>query len=132
MVVVPEGTGGWFDLWHTHPNDENLAERWANLLTTWSRVEEAGRATGRPWQSWLVIEFDAPRDDVVYLHTPNPNRDNFPYMFEGVEWGAEPPGWVAVGVALQFGRSSYGEVELLWVRKQQDAKSSDAKDGEGR
>jgi hypothetical protein len=81
MAVVPASE--WFDLWHTHPSD-SAANRWANLLSAWASVEAAGRASGRPWQSWLVIEPDEPRDDAVYLHTPNPNRDNFPYPFEGV------------------------------------------------
>ena len=89
----------WFDLWHVHPNTEDTAERWAGLVAAWARAVAAGRLSGRPWQTWLVIEPTEPREDAAYLHTPNPNRDNFLYPFEGVEWGAEPPGWVAAGAS---------------------------------
>lgn len=126
MAVVPAGE--WFDLWHAHPNDGDAADRWANLLSVWARVDEAGRPSGRPWQSWLVIEPGEPRADAVYLHTPNPNRDNFPYLFEGVAWGAEVLAWAAPGAGLEFDRSDYGGVELLWVRRLQDAESGDAAD----
>ncbi len=115
MGVVPAGE--WFDLWHAHPNDNGGGQRWANLLGVWARVDAAGRASGRPWQSWLVIQLTEPRDDAVYLHTPNPNRDNFPYPFKDVAWGAEPPGWASPAAGLEFGQSSYGGVELLWVRR---------------
>ena len=121
--------GEWFDLWHVHPNTEDTAERWAGLVAAWARAVAAGRLSGRPWQTWLVIEPTEPREDAAYLHTPNPNRDNFLYPFEGVEWGAEPPGWVAASEGLQFGQSSYGGAELLWVRRPQEAEPGTAAEG---
>jgi hypothetical protein len=114
-VAVPDGE--WFELWHAHPNDGDATERWANLLDSWARADETARSTGLPWQSWLLIDLAELRDDAVYLHTPNPNRDNFPYPFEVVAWAAEPPGWAAPAVGLEFGRSSSGGVELLWAHR---------------
>src|SRR5262245_42835724 len=115
MAVVP--AADWFDMWHAHLNHEGAHQRWANLLNLWAEVDTAGRASGRPWQSWVVLQPTQPRDDAVYLHTPNPNRDNFPYLFEGVTWEAELPSWAAQDVGLEFGRSNHDGFELLWVRR---------------
>jgi hypothetical protein len=131
-VETVEPVGEWFDLWHAHPNDGDAIERWANLLASWARADESGRSTGLPWQSWLVIDLAEPRDDAVYLHTPNPSRDNFPYPFEGVTWCAEPPGWTAPAVGLEFGLSRSGDVELLWALRPQAAEPGAAADGVGR
>lgn len=107
---LPEA-GAWYDLWHIHPNSSADVGRWDGPLGAWARVEQAGRGSGRPWQSWLIIDVADVRDDAVYLHTPNPNRDNFPYRFEGVCWGAEPPAWLAGLIdpsAVELGRSEDG------------------------
>jgi len=129
VTIVP--ISEWYDLWHAHPNDEGLGQRWSNLLKSWVRVDAAGHATGQPWQSWLVIEQDAPREDAVYLHTPNPNQDNFPYTFEDVEWGVVPPDWADPAEGLEFGRSGYGGVELVWVRRLHDTEPSSATEPTG-
>ncbi len=103
----------WFDLWHSHPasgdsgapGSDAWRKRLRSLFAAWGRVEIAAGRLARPWQSWLVIDPAEPGQDAVYLHTPNPNRDNFPYRFEGVTWGAEPPAglaelWLAQGRSL--------------------------------
>lgn len=48
------------------------------------------RASGRLPTRLLIDPYDSSQD-AVYLHTRNPNEDNFPYQFEGVTWGANVP-----------------------------------------
>ena len=67
-----------------------------------------------------MIDPADPGQDAVYLHTPNPNRDNFPYPFTGVTWGAEPLEGLAefvAGSGAEVGRSEYGGTVLYWVRR---------------
>ena len=118
----------WFDLWHAHlalVNSDTLGldarrERLRSLFAAWRRVEDAASRLTCPWQTWLVIDPSDPNQDAVYLHTPNPNRGNFPYPFEGVTWGAEPPEGLAefvAGSGLELGRSEYVGTLLYWVRQ---------------
>jgi hypothetical protein len=123
VTVIPASE--WFDLWHAHPNIDATDQRWSNLLSVWMEVDAAGRKCGRPWQSWILVDLDNPLEDSVYLHTPNPNRDNFPYPFDEVTWGAEPPCWAATDVGLEFGLSDYGGAKLLWVRRRPRTESAD-------
>ena len=116
----PLDASRWFDLWHVHPDQVAGVGRWAALRAAWAKVEAAGRAAGRPWQSWVLIDPADARDDAVYLHTPNPNRDNFPYAFEDVSWGAEPPTWLGELVdplTVELGRSEHDGASLYWVRR---------------
>ena len=90
------------------------------LFAAWERVEALARGLDRPCQSWLVVAPGDSGEDAVYLHTPNPNRDNFPYRFEGVVWGAAPPDLLAEFVAgggLEVGRSEYDGTERYWIRR---------------
>lgn len=122
------GPSEWFDLWHTHifpGSDDSLGPQarrdgLRSLFEAWGRVEVAACRLTRPWQSWLVIDPADPIQDAIYLHSPNPNRDNFPYPFEGVNWGAEIPRWLeefVTGSDVEIGRSVSEEAELYWVRR---------------
>ena len=118
----------WFDLWHWHPaferdglpgSDESRG-RLRSLFAAWSRVEGAAAWLTRPSQTWLVIDSSDPGQDAVYLHTANPNRDNFPYAFEGVTWGIEPPDELTefmAGSGLEVGCSECEGSVLYWVRR---------------
>lgn len=66
-----------------------------------------------------MITEDDSSQDAVYLHTLNPNGDNFPYAFEGVQWGAELPAWLEEFVdpkRHEVGRCVYQGVVSFWVR----------------
>jgi hypothetical protein len=121
------GDSEWFDLWHTHLFLKNVdllepparREGLRALFAAWSPVETAAGRLTCPWQSWLVIDPAEPDQNAIYLHTPNPNCENFPYPFEGVTWGADPPGWLSefIDSGVELGRSEYGGAELYWVRR---------------
>ena len=117
----------WFDLWHTHVDWRGGGSKSADprreyiraLFAAWERVEAFAAGLPCPWQSWLVFDEADSGQDAVYLHTPNPNHDNFPYEFEGVTWGATPPVWLADFLTnrLDFGRSNFDGEALYWVRR---------------
>jgi hypothetical protein len=121
-------TGGWFDLWHTHvdwrgegnADPDVRRECLRALFAAWERVEVLAEKSGTPWQSWVVVHAEDSGQDAVYLHTPNPNRDNFPYPFSGVVWGTAPPEWLEEFVAgdqCEVGRSDFEGAILYWVRR---------------
>lgn len=117
----------WFDLWHTHvdwrgegnPRPDIRRECIRALFTAWAQVEAMAARRVGPWQSWLVFNAADSGQDAVYLHTPNPNRDNFPYPFAGVTWGSAPPPWLVefLTPAMKVGQSEFEGATLYWVRR---------------
>jgi hypothetical protein len=90
---------GWFDLWHTHADRDGYGNRGGRdrrrhlaasleLLRVFRRRAESA---ARPMQVfWLIHPADSSQDG-VYVHTPNPNADNFPAGFTGVAWDVPAP-----------------------------------------
>ena len=65
------------------------------------------RSWATPHQAWLQIDAFDSSQDAVYLHTANPNSDNFPNAFKGTRWDAPIPDRLKEFVAdssWQFGR----------------------------
>jgi hypothetical protein len=129
-VRLPE-PAEWFDLWHTHVDwrgagngsPEVRRECTRALFVALERVAALVASRSGPWQSWLLFDPADAGQDAVYLHTPNPNRENFPYQFEDVIWGAVPPAWLAEFVTedLEVGRSEFEGAELYWIRHRSGA-----------
>lgn len=83
------GPEAWFDLWHVHADragtqEPEGEERLASLYELFSlfqllavRLQHFPKA----FQLWLYIDARQGQNDAVYLHAPNPNRDNFPLPF---------------------------------------------------
>ena len=118
----------WFDLWHTHVDwsaqaehaPERCSHHFLELFTIWDEVDRIGCQLKTPWQSWVLIDPVSPSEDAVYLHTLNPNQDNFPYPFEDVKWGVELPVWLTEYVSnmnVEMGRSEPTGDVLYWVRR---------------
>jgi hypothetical protein len=121
----------WFDLWHTHVDWKGLGNESSEsrrefrrlLFMVWNHLEQLANRISGPWQSWIVLDQEDSSQDAVYLHTPNPNRDNFPYGFEGVTWGIEPPVWLVEFVSrsgIEIGKSEYDDNLLYWIRRTND------------
>ena len=126
-VRIPD-EDGWCDLWHTHfdwNGDGNcgIAERQGfiqQLLTFFRDVEAHTANWTKPKQQWIVIHENDSSQDAVYLHTPNPNRNNFPYAFDGVEWNAEVPQWLHDLIDTEtheLGRCTFNGAKTFWVRR---------------
>ena len=112
---------GWYDFMHWHVDWDGIGNlRWRErrehlraLFTMFGRllVETAEWAT--PHQVWLQIDAYDGSQDAVYLHTPNPNADNFPHQFEGTEWDVPIPERLQEFITdpdWQFGR-----LDALWT-----------------
>ena len=91
--------GEWFDYMHWHPDWFGMGNvRWrqrrahlAALFTMFRRLAAQTAAWDRAHQVWVQIDAIDSAQDAVYLHTPNPNADNFPNRFEHVAWGEDVP-----------------------------------------
>ena len=121
----------WFDLWHDHPDFTGEGNRgWkhrrrhlAAAFTILRRVALQAAGCPRPAQVWLVVDPSDSAQDAIYVHTPNPNADNFPYTFEGVQWDVAAPGPLTqflTDPTLQLGRSQENW-PLYWVRPREPA-----------
>lgn len=121
------GPADWFDLWHTHVDwrgegnskPDVRRECLRVLFDVWPQVEVLAAQRTGPWQSWVVINVADSGQDAVYLHTPNPQRDNFPYQFKDVTWCVDPPPWLAEFLPdeIEVGRSEFEGATLYWVRR---------------
>ena len=85
----------WFDLWHTHTNYEDEGDfSWKKRATCLQKLIELYHYFQKqlenypkPFQLWIEIWENDPSEDAIYIHTPNPNSNNFPIT---VEAGVEP------------------------------------------
>ncbi|WKZ58825.1 MAG: hypothetical protein QY309_13210 [Cyclobacteriaceae bacterium] len=80
------GPKSWFDLWHTHVDwDRKGNKDWLTrkkylreLLETFDQLRLKLRTYPHDFQLWIMIDENDSGDDCVYIHTKNPNADNFP------------------------------------------------------
>lgn len=93
------GKEDWFDLWHTHldfygvGNNSLKIKREhikANIALLYSLLEEL-QTLEKPYQSWIEIVDEDASLDAIYIHTPNPNEDNFPLKIEKLNWNCTVP-----------------------------------------
>lgn len=96
---VDFGKEGWFDLWHTHLDFYGLGKNSLKIrrehikahIALHNSLSGKLETLGKPYQSWFeLVEEDAGLD-AVYIHTPNPNEDNFPLKIENIEWDCTVP-----------------------------------------
>lgn len=80
------GPKSWFDFWHTHVDwdgkgnkDWKTREKYLNeLLKTFNELKVKLQDYPNDFQLWIMIDENESGDDCVYIHTKNPNADNFP------------------------------------------------------
>jgi hypothetical protein len=123
---LPKEDEAWFDMWHTHPDGDgygnsSLEHRLRVIragLITLRRAARSAEGWPRPIQVWMIIDPYDSAQDAVYAHTPNPNRELFPYPFDVVDWTAECPpllDGVLQADLHQIGRSD-DDWTMFWVR----------------
>src|SRR5687767_162580 len=84
---IPSGGRGWFDMWHTHPDRRghgNLGGCHRRLhlqagFLIFERYLAEAAEIGAPMQVFMSIDALDSSQDAVWVHTPNINRDNFPF-----------------------------------------------------
>lgn len=120
----------WFELMHWHPDMRGWGNagsdaRHTCLLLVRRYLAKAMQALATwpvPSQCWALIDPADSGQDAVYVHTRNPNRDNFPYDFDEVTWDVAGPAWLAAVFpenAYRVGRSGAEEESLYWVLQRQ-------------
>lgn len=126
-IQVSTAVGSWYDLWHAHPDTEGQGNQskearrssLERLRQEYLSTLEQLRGWEVPHQSWALIDPTDSEQDAVYVHTQNPNKKNFPYVFEGVSWArSKIPAWVSsVFPSSEFslGRSVYNGHVMYWV-----------------
>lgn len=80
------GPKSWFDLWHMHVDWDGKGNKdWGTrkeylrqLLETFDQLKLKLKAYTHDFQLWIMIDENESGDDAVYIHTKNPNADNFP------------------------------------------------------
>ena len=76
----------WFDLWHTHidwngkgyESPESRKAYLYKLLSTFIEFKSELRNYPHEFQIWIIINEEDSSEDGIYIHTKNPNEDNFP------------------------------------------------------
>lgn len=126
-ISVNTTAGSWYDLWHAHTDVEGLGNQskearrssLERLHQDYLSALEQLHGWELPHQSWVLIDPTDSEQDAIYVHTPNPNKENFPYLFEGVSWArSRVPTWVASifpSTKFKLGRSVYNGHVIYWA-----------------
>lgn len=86
------GSNSWFDGWHTHVDWEGEGNQdWESrkkfideLVDFYYELQAKLRDYPNPYQLYIwILESDS-AEDAIYIHTPNPNEDNFPISIVNV------------------------------------------------
>ncbi|RHW43346.1 hypothetical protein D1B31_01370 [Neobacillus notoginsengisoli] len=93
------GDEGWFDLWHTHLDflgygNNSLKIRREHIkahLALYRNLLKNLQPLGKPYQCWIELIDEEAALDAVYIHTPNPNEDNFPLKIDKLNWDCDVP-----------------------------------------
>jgi len=93
------GKEGWFDMWHTHLDfyghgNNSLKIRREHIkahIALYNSFLEKLRTIGKPYQLWIELVDEDASFDSVYIHTPNPNEDNFSLKIENINWDSSVP-----------------------------------------
>lgn len=85
------GPKSWFDLWHTHVDwdgegngDWEKRKQFINeLLNLYEEYKIKLKEYPLDFQLWITIDDSDSGQDAVYIHSKNPNSDNFPINVPG-------------------------------------------------
>ncbi len=81
------GEDSWFDFWHTHLDFcgygnysiKTRKQHLKGLFNLFYELKEKLENWRNPYQIWIEISSNDASMDAVFIHSPNPNEDNFPY-----------------------------------------------------
>lgn len=121
----------WYDYAHWHLTNEGeiktekeRVESLSFLIRWYERILKRVEHFPKPYQSWILIEDQLKNChyDAVYLHTENPNQDNFPDRFDSVVWDVPVPDrWKDIFDLnlYRFGKIEFdGELKYYLIRKE--------------
>lgn len=89
----------WFNFYHIHLDwdgvgNESVSARREHIkayLALYKRILNELKMFGKSYQSWILLDDGDAGQDAVYIHTPNPNKDNFPLKVEKLNWNCNIP-----------------------------------------
>jgi len=89
----------WYDLWHRHLDFRGLGncslkvrrEHIKAHIVLYSNFLRQLESFNKPYQSWICIHEEDSGADAVYVHTPNPNINDFPIKFDFIKWDCKVP-----------------------------------------
>ncbi|GIO06266.1 hypothetical protein J31TS6_22940 [Brevibacillus reuszeri] len=109
----------WFDMWHTHLDWSGIGnmgmrprrQHISALVHLHNNLLKQLESFSKPYQIWITIHKKDSGQDAVFIHTPNENRDNFPFKFDHLAWDCPVP-QILEGIfnASEYDLGSYGSV----------------------
>lgn len=89
----------WFDMWHTHLDwfgigNQGIKSRKQHISALFElhhNFLSQLQTFSKPYQIWITIHEKDSGQDAVFIHTPNKNRDNFPFNFDQIAWNCAVP-----------------------------------------
>ncbi|PRO42820.1 hypothetical protein [Bacillus sp. LLTC93] len=89
----------WFDFFHTHLDFFGVGKNSLKIrrehikahIALYNRLLKQLEAFEKPYQTWICIHEQDPMLDAVYVHSPNPNDDDFPHKLELLETNCKLP-----------------------------------------
>lgn len=89
----------WYDFWHRHLDfgglgNASLKVRREHIkahISLYSKFLIQLESLNKPYQTWVCIHEEDSGADAVYVHTPNPNADDFPINFNFIKWNCKLP-----------------------------------------
>lgn len=93
------GKGSWFDLWHTHLDFMGHGNRSIKIrrehvkahIALYKSLLKNLEIFEKPFQTWIGKDGQDAGSDAVYIHSLNPNEDNFPLKIKNIDWEIELP-----------------------------------------
>lgn len=84
----------WFDFWHIHLDFLGLGNSSVKVrkehikvhIELYKKLLKQLEAFNRPYQTWICLHVEDSGSDAVYVHTKNPNSDDFPFLALNVDW----------------------------------------------
>ncbi len=92
-------------------------------LALYDRLTQQLEAFKKLYQCWVTIHEEDTSADAVYIHSPNPNDDYFPYKNQGLDWECELPNTFNDLVDIKkydvgYFKSEFEEVYVLQLKNQ--------------
>ncbi|MGJ7913844.1 hypothetical protein, partial [Neobacillus sp. LXY-1] len=113
----------WFEFYHIHLDWEGVGNGSVHIrrehikayLALYKRVLNELNMFEKPFQSWILLDEGDSGQDAVYIHTPNPNRDNFPLKVEELNWNCNIPTFFSDLIELkEFNVAHYKSESKGW------------------
>lgn len=97
------GPNDWYDFWHHHVDWQGRGNRsgrernlhLAALFTAFENTLKQLQNYKEPYQIWLSFTVRNAYQNTLFFHTPNPNEQNFPYLFDDFVWKDCTPNFLA-------------------------------------